>query len=181
MAKVNPLFFVNVLKELNLPSTTNNVKFLTIWQTYEGGSAKNNPLNTTMKYVNASDYNSAKVKNYLTEDDGINATAKTLSLNYYKAIIKGFKENQSLDYYKNNADVIKALKTWGTVNFANYLNKPVPVPNGQPVPVPKTDEPEKKNLFQTYKKPIFITIGILSLVGITYLITKDGKTKVHQY
>jgi hypothetical protein len=43
----------------------------------EGGSALNNAWNTTQDWPGATDYNSVHVKNYLTEDDGKGATAKT--------------------------------------------------------------------------------------------------------
>ena len=43
----------------------------------EGGSAKNNCWNTTQDWPGATNYNWVGVKNYLTEDDGKQATAKT--------------------------------------------------------------------------------------------------------
>lgn len=142
MSKVNDLFYINVLTSIGSLPTTNNVNILKLWQSYEGGNAKNNPLNTTYKMQGAMDYNTAKVKNYATEQDGTHATAKTLLLNYYKPIVKALKENKSIDYYRNNQDIIKSLKTWGTVNFANYLNKPT-ANNTQPIPEPDPDK--KKN------------------------------------
>lgn len=43
----------------------------------EGGSAKNNMLNTTEEWEGATDYNWVHVKNYPTEQAGVEATAKT--------------------------------------------------------------------------------------------------------
>jgi hypothetical protein len=44
----------------------------------EGGSAKNNPFNTTMPMPGATNFNSVGVKNYVNAEQGIQATIKTL-------------------------------------------------------------------------------------------------------
>jgi len=159
MAKVTDLFYIKVLESMAILPTTNNVNILKYWQTFEGGNAKNNPLNTTYKLTGATDYNTAKVKNYATADDGIKATAKTLLLNYYKPIVKALKENKSLEYWRNNQDIDKSLRTWGTVNFANYLNKPITNNN---IPTPPEETPDKK------KKIILISALALTLILLAY-------------
>lgn len=170
MAKVNDLFYAKVLQYMGVLPTTNNVTFLKTWQSFEGGNAKNNPLNTTYKLTGATNYNTAGVKNYETDNDGIKATTKTLLLNYYKPIVKGLKENQPLSYYKNNTDVNKALKTWGTIGFANYLNKPS-TPSVE-TPSVETPSDEKKNWINEHKKPLLISLGVLLTLTLTYYATK---------
>ena len=175
MAKVSDLFYAKILQYMDVLPTTNNVKFLKTWQSFEGGNAKNNPLNTTYKLTGATNYNSANVKNYETDNDGIKATAKTLLLNYYKPIVKGLKDNQPLSYYKNNAYVNKALKTWGTIGFANYLNKPsTPSVTTPSVETPSVETPsgEKKNWINEHKKPLLISLGVLLTLTLTYYATK---------
>lgn len=57
-------------------------RFFTAWATAEGGTAKWNPLNTTLPindYWDEGDYNSTGVKNYKYAIAGIVATALTLS------------------------------------------------------------------------------------------------------
>ena len=174
MAKVSDLFYAKVLQYMDVLPTTNNVKFLKTWQSFEGGNAKNNPLNTTYKLANATNYNTANVKNYETDNDGIKATAKTLLLNYYKPIVKGLKNNESLEWYKNNADVNKALRTWGTIGFANYLNKPS-TPSKPLIETPpsiETPSGEKKNWIIEHKTPLLITLGILATLTLAYYGTK---------
>jgi hypothetical protein len=162
MAKVTDVFYIRVLEAMGVLPTSNNVNILKYWQTFEGGNAKNNPLNTTYKVSGATDYNTAKVKNYQTPEDGISATARTLLLNYYKPIVKAFKENKSLEYWRNNQDIDKSLRTWGTVNFANYLNKPTP----NNIPTIPDQTPDKK------KKIIIVSALALTLTLITYVYYK---------
>ncbi|MEI8136116.1 MAG: hypothetical protein WCH21_02210 [Bacteroidota bacterium] len=176
MAKVSDNFYIKVLQYMGQLPTTNNVNFLRLWQTYEGGNAANNPLNTTYKLAGATNYNSANVKNYANETDGITATAKTLLLNYYKPITAGLKKNSDLSYYKNNSEVEKAINTWGTENFAKFLNK-----QGQQIINTPTESPEeKKNFFNEYKKPLLITAGVLTLFTILYF-TSDAKKFKRQF
>jgi hypothetical protein len=126
MAKASELFYTEILKKIGAPESENNIKFLKTWQTYEGGTAKSNPLNTTYKYPNATDFNTAKVKNYASDADGQTATAKTLLLSYYKPIVQGLKESKPFSWYHDNEPVNKSIKTWGTHNFAKKLNKTAP-------------------------------------------------------
>jgi hypothetical protein len=158
MAKVTDIFYERVLQAIGVLPTSDNVNILKYWQTFEGGNAKNNPLNTTYNLTGATDYNTAKVKNYATAEDGIKATAKTLLLNYYKPIVKALKENKSFEYWRNNQDIDKSLRTWGTVNFANYLNKPIT----NNIPTPAKETPDKK------KKIILISALALTLILLAY-------------
>src|ERR1044072_4022930 len=75
----------------------------------EGGSARNNPCNTTLNMPGATNYNSIGAKNYPTAEIGIEATVKTLKQQghgYHKIrkrlrandsatrIVKGFGESE---------------------------------------------------------------------------------------
>ena len=118
-----PGFFDAVLQKIGAPVTNNNLSILLYWAQHEGGKASYNSLNTTMKAAGTTDYNSAGVKNYPDAQTGINATAKTLLLSYYRPIVEALRANKSISYYYGNQDIIKALKTWGTVNLADELSK----------------------------------------------------------
>jgi len=75
----------------------------------EGGNAKNNPTNTTLKLPGSTNYNSVGVQNYVSPEQGIEATVRTLKQHcclYYKIrrrlrdnssatkIVKGFGESE---------------------------------------------------------------------------------------
>ena len=118
-----PGFFEEVLKQLNAPITQNNLDLLNIWSRFEGGNAKFNPLNTTKKAIGTTDFNSAGVKNYPDMQTGIDATAKTLKLQYYTPILYALQNNKAITYYYGNSDIVKAFNTWGTINLAKEFQK----------------------------------------------------------
>jgi len=75
----------------------------------EGGSAKFNPTNTTLRLPGSTNYNSVGVQNYTSAEQGIEATVKTLKqqcCGYYKIrrrlranlsarkIVRGFGESE---------------------------------------------------------------------------------------
>lgn len=107
-------FFIEILNGIGAPITKENLKFLAAWRQAEGGTASNNPFNTTYKLdadSKKTDYNSVGVKNYTNKTYGIAATTKTLKLPYYKNIVKGLQNNIGA---KNIANNTNELKTWGT-------------------------------------------------------------------
>lgn len=126
-------FFVNVLYRLKIPIKNNNLDFLLTWSNYEGKGTGlrnegglNNPLNTTydLKDVHKQTvYNTAGVKNYKTTAAGVEATAKTLSLGYYKNIVQGLRQNKSTGEMLNNPLVRSELQKWGSHTFAT--SKPI--------------------------------------------------------
>jgi hypothetical protein len=107
-------FYKKILDGINAPHTPENMKFLYAWRQAEGGSAKNNPFNTTKKLEGDSLYgkNVAGVKNYQTVQDGIDATVKTLKNGYYDCIVNGLKNNIGALKISQSCD--SSLKTWGT-------------------------------------------------------------------
>lgn len=117
-------FYGEVLKCLGAPKTDSNMLFFYAWRQAEGGTAKNNPFNTTYKKDLESsqytDYNYAGVKNYSTKSVGIEATCKTLKLSRYKDIVDALKNGNAFD----KIDKMSSLKTWGTGDLlAKVANK----------------------------------------------------------
>jgi hypothetical protein len=114
VAQADKDFFIEILNNIGAPITKENLKFLAAWRQAEGGTASNNPFNTTYKLdadSKKTDYNSVGVKNYTNKTYGIAATTKTLKLPYYKNIVKGLQNNIGA---KNIANNTNELKTWGT-------------------------------------------------------------------
>lgn len=78
----------------------------------EGGSAKNNPFNTTQPMPGATNYNSVGVKDYVSPSQGIAATVKTLKQNGhgYEKICKLLRANAPA------TEIVGAIgdSDWGT-------------------------------------------------------------------
>lgn len=67
------------LKRINAPLTKRNLWAIVSWCQAEGSVAAWNPLATTQDYPGATNFNSVGVKEYLTAEDGLDATARTLN------------------------------------------------------------------------------------------------------
>jgi hypothetical protein len=134
-------FYERVLKDLGAPVTEGNMTFLKAIRQAEGAKARYNPFNTTMKKMGSSCYNVLKrdnfggcksgVQNYMSEEDGIDATVETLKLGYYKDIVNGFKN----DVGPKELSKRWASSPWGTGDLVkkvvdSYMKgaKPSPTP-----------------------------------------------------
>lgn len=160
--------YSTILDGIGAPTTDENLKFLKAWRQAEGGTAANNPFNTTYKLdvdQDKTDYNSVGVKNYSTPEHGIAATIKTLRLPYYKNIVSGLQNDAGASNIASNTD---ELKTWGTgagvarVLGGGKINPPSikgddgksiysadPIPSDQVAVVPEVAEPvEEKRSFR---------------------------------
>jgi hypothetical protein len=84
-------FSVALLGELGAPVTANNLRFLHAWQRAEGTKAAHNPLASTKHAGGATRFNSAGVRNYPDFETGVRATADTLRLKHYRAILHGLR------------------------------------------------------------------------------------------
>jgi len=84
-----------VLQALGAPATSSNLRFLNAWQQAEGGGASFNPLNTTQHAPGASSYNSVGVRNFVSPQQGIQATARTLMNGFYNPIVQGLRSGQA--------------------------------------------------------------------------------------
>jgi hypothetical protein len=103
-------FYKKVLKCLGAEPTKGNMLFMYAWRQSEGGKATFNPFNTTKNMPGATIYNSHKVKNYKSMEDGVRATCETLNLRHYKDIVDGLKNDVGL--YELSR--MEGLKKWGT-------------------------------------------------------------------
>lgn len=114
-------FYKEVLSRVGAKPTKENMKFFYAWRQAEGSKSTFNPFNTTHKKEGSSFWNCLKkksgkclsgVRNYKTEEDGIDATASTIKNGYYPCIVDGLKNDIGA---KNIAEkCLSNLKTWGT-------------------------------------------------------------------
>ncbi|MDA8209194.1 MAG: peptidoglycan-binding protein [Actinomycetota bacterium] len=127
-----------------------NLDALVAWQAAENTEAAFNPLATTEGWANATDFNSAGVKNYASLDDGLAATRATLTNGLYGSVISSFSMQQPAAVTGAAIDG----SPWGTKNVqgvvadvvadrtAYYLTPigggeaPAPSPAPSPAPVP---------------------------------------------
>jgi hypothetical protein len=120
------IFITELIKRLSLQNTEGVKQFFRDWIRHErratGRPHGFNPLNTTFNLrsdkgmTNFNKNAGYPVKNYSTFENGLTATAKTLSLPYYKNLVnylKGIKVDNAPE------KIARELRTWGTVNFAN--------------------------------------------------------------
>lgn len=116
-------FYKEVLKGIGAPITDENMKFMYAWRQAEGGRAKNNPFNTTLSKVHSTFYNCLKkgimgcqsgVRNYMSRQDGIDATIKTLKNGRYQNIINSLKSGEDA---VRTAEALKS-SPWGTGQLA---------------------------------------------------------------
>jgi len=120
--KKAPEFFERVLEKLGIPLSDFAVKALVIWTKYENTNAYWNPLATTWDMGEKSwNFNDAGVKNYADMETGVQATANTLKLSYYKAILEMLAGKAF-----NKEEIQKAVATWtyGSKNAVNRMNDP---------------------------------------------------------
>ena len=71
-------FTTAVTTELHAPVTIHTRRALQAELQAEGGFARNNPFNTTLRLPGSTDYNSVGVQNYIDAAQGVDATVKTL-------------------------------------------------------------------------------------------------------
>lgn len=126
-------FILSFLNSLSLTPTANRVNFLRAWSASEGGSAQNNPFNTTwnMDSLGGSKYNSAGVRNYPNEDIGVKANSQTIKGGSFKPIYDILVSDKHVDEAGGPA-LINAFGLWGTgfnlissTYKTRFKNKPV--------------------------------------------------------
>lgn len=103
-------FYKEILNGIGAPATRNNMLFLLAWRQAEGGKATFNPFNTTQKAKGATNYNKVGVKNYISAEQGVNSTVKTILNGRYDNIINALKKDSSPMV---TADALVA-SPWGT-------------------------------------------------------------------
>jgi hypothetical protein len=116
-------FYKSILKGIGAPITDENMKFFYAWRQAEGGKARNNPFNTTQSKPGSTFYNCLKkgvsgcksgVRNYLSSQDGIDATVRTIKNGRYQNIINALKTGDSAE---KSALALKS-SPWGTGELA---------------------------------------------------------------
>jgi hypothetical protein len=126
------LFYKAVLTKIGATVTAENMKFFYAWRKAEGAHALYNPFNTTQSagYPTATRYNILKneagvdvgvgVRNYQSEDDGINATAATLRLRYYPELLASL-QNPELTAKEIATASIDNLNVWNGKAGGDYV------------------------------------------------------------
>jgi hypothetical protein len=83
------------LARLGAPDCAENLTIVVAWETQESTSARFNPLATTKVMEGATDFNSVGVKNYVSLDQGLDASRDTLELGAdsygYDAILQSLR------------------------------------------------------------------------------------------
>lgn len=105
-------FYEAILRGIGAPVTGNTLALIYAWRQTEGGKASYNPFNTTLKLPGSTRYktNVANVQNYLTPQDGVTATVRTMLLSHYTSIINLLRADAT------PLDVANAIiaSPWGT-------------------------------------------------------------------
>jgi cell wall-associated NlpC family hydrolase len=103
-----------ILVGVGVKPTAENLRFFDAWARAEGGTATNNPFNTTQKMPGSTFYNQLGggigVQNYQTPQVGIDATVNTLTNGRYGNIIGALRKGDSA----MRAAQALANSPWGT-------------------------------------------------------------------
>ena len=111
-------FAQKVLTRIGAPVNDANMAVMTAWMDREGSAATYNPLATTWKYGNYTNFNKVGVRNFETEMDGVIATANTLK--GYPSLTAAFKLGEP--WTAANGDA--AINKWSNhgYGFGEILN-----------------------------------------------------------
>lgn len=117
VAQAGPLaqrgeFTAEVTRELGAPVTLHTRRALQAELQAEGGDARYNPFNTTLRLPGSTTYNSVGVQNYTDAAQGVEATVKTLKEqgHGYHKIRRRLRANASA------GEIVRAFgeSAWGT-------------------------------------------------------------------
>lgn len=110
MSKSRHVFAADLLDELGVPGSLANALAIIAQIQAEGGKALFNPLNTTLPAAGAKDYNSVHVKNYMTYEQGVAATAATLRQANMSRLLAALKIGKDAGTYW----AVLPTSPWGT-------------------------------------------------------------------
>lgn len=110
MPRSRHLWTRDLLAELGVPGTYYNALAVIAQIQAEGGQARFNPLNTTLKQPGSTDYNSVPVQNYTSWEQGLHATAATLRQPNMALLMRALKQGSSSAAYWQAL----AQSPWGT-------------------------------------------------------------------
>jgi hypothetical protein len=115
-------YFGEVLSNLGLPNTQNNINFLEDLGRIEGVGLKAwNPLDSEKGEDGSCNFNSAGVQVYPNAQEGAQATASTLGEAYYAGIRACLAQSAPLSCYTSGA-AAAGIETWaGGPNDLNYI------------------------------------------------------------
>ena len=121
-----------LLQKLGAPVTKANLAVLSAWAQAEGSNARNNPFDTTQQAAGATAFNSVGVRNYLSPQQGLDATYQTLTNGRYPDIIAALKKGNDP---AGVADAIGA-SPWGSSGrlIRQILGLPASKQTGGPQP-----------------------------------------------
>jgi hypothetical protein len=137
-------FAAAVLTKIGAPINELNVSALLKWMNQEDSRNESsnvplekiainrfNPLNTTMNMGDSQTMNEDGVRVYKDFNTGVEATAKTLKLDYYKDVVDAFKGSKGFDAIKSavgaspwgtfKGDAMTANATTGSVNVTSDI------------------------------------------------------------
>lgn len=132
-------FYSEVLKKIGAPKTPQNLLYFYAWRQAEGAKSTFNPFNTTQAKEGSTFWNCLKrkegkclggVRNYKTESDGIDATAKTITNGRYGCILDSLKKDIGAVNIATKCS--SDLKTWGT---GGGINRVLQTKNIAPPPI----------------------------------------------
>lgn len=132
-----PNWQAQILHGLGAPVTPQNLLFLNNWTKAEGGNASYNPFNTTQNAPGATSYNSVGVRNYVSPQQGINATVQTLLNGRYGNILSALRQGTDA----RAAALALANSPWGTGSLVLKMLGGNPGPSPSPVPSPGLTAP----------------------------------------
>ena len=130
-------YAMDILQEMGYEANEWQVQYMTEWMRWEGTGAYHNPLATTYpagKIKDASadgvvkldiarpwwnDNGGNPVKCYATKRSGIEATVRTLTLDYYKQI----RQDLSICRIENPRLSASQVRTWGTMGLREARGK----------------------------------------------------------
>lgn len=125
MSQVSDEFYGRILTAVHAPVNDVTLYLCHAWQACEGGTAENNPWNTTEPAPGATDYNSVGVKNYPDAATGVHATVLTLNNGRYPNIIWALQHADPRAF----GEAVDS-SPWGTHGVAEYLAAhPAPEPS----------------------------------------------------
>ena len=113
MTHLPPLWRVRLLSVIRGKVNRANLQLLAAWARAEGGTARWNPLNTTLTVPGSWPYNSVGVQNFRRPVDGISATAMTLADGYYPGILGDMQAGRK-SAHQIVIDHAAEFDKWGT-------------------------------------------------------------------
>lgn len=134
-------FASDLIERLDAKAQRSNLIAMVVWMTAENTAAKFNPLATTKKMPGSHDFGSQTalpVQSYVDLDQGLEATWLTITLPYYRKVVRLLKRNarptrileavQESPWAGANGypeGLLQALEKSVTGDYEEYANRPI--------------------------------------------------------